>query len=279
MRDKIKKLFLIPLFISYSIFAQEKEDSIPTKAESKSDKEETVNIENSNSSELQSQADKSNLTQAQIRESRKLETGLGVCQSLGSKCNELKVQFNLTPRFSLGVSYHHDKYSSGSFFLQPTDDSNIPYNVRLSYFQNSHMQDLGLINFRYYLFEKIPLYITGGIGKDFSSDQRTDYSLTRINSLAIAQIRTMDITPSYSYFGGIGFQWVFKIGIIVGIETIGLKSINQKRNQYTISIASAPSEAYMDFIIYSFLSDRFYTGEKKSNPQVYSCWIGYSLSI
>ena len=110
----------------------------------------------------------SSLTQSEIRNLKKWEVGgLGATGLISAKIN-----YNLTSRFSIGYSHLHYKEVDEKFRV------NFAYsNAKLSYVEANYKHEIGRIHLRYYLFEKIPFYITTGFGRYFnglssSSDQR-----------------------------------------------------------------------------------------------------------
>ena len=70
--------------------------------------------------------------------------------------------------------------------------------------EKNNSTELGLLNLRYYFWEKLPFYATGGIG--------------------------------------LGFQWVFEKGFFIGCENLRLQSINQRTNTYTINYQATFSQ-------------------------------------
>jgi len=175
--------------------------------------------------------DNTNLTQAEIRKNKRWEFGLGYGEGNPDftptpGIMNLNMQYNWTSRFSIGYTHLHERSFSTQF------NANASILGYLGMIENANTLEVGLLNFRYYLFEKFPLYITGGWGRDWiRRDKAVDYQygyLSRNGQMQSSPlVRERISLPSEYKFFGFGFQWVFQNGFFIGLE------YNRILNSYT----------------------------------------------
>ncbi len=145
--------------------------------------------------------------------------------------------------------------------------------------EKNNSTELGLLNLRYYFWEKLPFYATGGIGRDFLGSQTTiklhgDVYPSGGFAANPSYVYASDISPHYLYFVGLGFQWVFEKGFFIGCENLRLQSINQRTNTYTINYQATFSQN----VFQSFV-DKGLSRETRSTFQLSNFYIGYSFSM
>lgn len=234
--------YILLLILTFPIFAETYEET--EFAKEKKDNPTNTNEPEKESSQTSTESrDNTNLTQAEIRKKRKLEIGIGYVKgnqdflpSSGSL--NLNLEYNLTSRFSVGYSHLHKQRFSTSPYLNPF--------LNFSILEKTNSLEVGLLNFRYYLFEKFPLYITGGMGRDYVSHYKTvEYQYGYLNddrSFGNNPVIREVNSPLANYkFLGFGFQWVFQNGFFIGAEQTILQShytykgnfLILNKNQYT----------------------------------------------
>lgn len=222
--------YILLLFITFPIFTQSINNSKPTPADTIDNSKITTEIgrDFSQSNQNEESKDNTNLTQAEIRKKRKWEIGLGYGAgnlnfSQTPRIMNLSLEYNLTSRFSVGYAHLHAKKYSTS--------PRIGFNGAWNMGEETNLLEVGLLNFRYYFFEKFPLYITGGLGRDFVSHyKRVDYQYGWYENGYTQNspvIRETNSPPANYQFLGLGFQWIFQNGFFIGVEVLRL------RTQYT----------------------------------------------
>jgi hypothetical protein len=269
VRFYILILMLVGITFSLGLFAQDSEDLVSKKFDGNLS---SVSGENSSDKKILQDSEQliesnTNLTQAQIRQSRKLEISLG--SGVGFE-NTLKIQYNISPSFSIGYSHFHRK-----------EISNIqtPYlsSIGSAYNDSYNSSELGLLNVKYFLFEKFPFYVTAGLGRDFLGKSSKDYLL--LNPKDSGDYRYMKFEshsdPQNCYFLGFGLQWIFKNGFLMGFEFLNLKGLARKTHYNTSGLGFQPNEGNMFYLISHY-------------PQLESAsvisrlpnlWIGYSFPL
>ncbi|MBP7283420.1 MAG: hypothetical protein KBA66_17685 [Leptospiraceae bacterium] len=225
--------YILLLFITFPIFTQSINNSKPTPADTIDNSKLTVKEgkDSSQPNQNEESEDNSNLTQAEIRKKRKWELGLGYGESNQDfsptpGIMNLNLEYNWTSRFSIGYTHLHER----SFSTQFNVNASILGYVGM--IENTNTLEVGLLNFRYYLFEKFPLYITGGWGRDWiGRDKVVDYQYGYFSRNGLIQnsplIRERITMPSEYRFYGLGFQWVFQNGFFIGLE------YNRMHSRYT----------------------------------------------
>lgn len=229
------------------------------------------------------------MTQQRIREMKKYEIGGGV-NGLKQKLPFIRFGYNISSRFSIGYTHFHKREeSSEPFLFYPVQNINISLSgitnsnsnasSKFSTIERNNSIELGLFHLRYYIWEKVPFYVTSGFGRDFVGSKT---SITfhgdifpnggfRANP---SYVWTGDIKPYYLYFVGLGFQWVFENGLFVGYEILRLQAINQRTNNYTINYqANMYENAFLSFV------DKGLSRQTSSTFQLNNFWIGYSFSL
>lgn len=260
---RMKKIIVLIFFtFSFVIYSQEIDDR---------NKKETV---------LDSDSSKANpnLTQSEIRMSKKMETSFGLASDTDN-LYVVKIRYNFTPNFSIGYSHFHRKdiLKNQEFlvFQLPSTDSYGLHNKSID-----KSRELGLLNVRYYFFDKFPLYATGGIGRDFIGIRTQEYlHSTYYNSFFSYGQINIDTKPNYNYSLGIGFQWNFKTGFFLGFEFLKLSPLNQKKAASGITKASSPNDTTFDIRQYFLLSSIGMLSSQEYGSRIADFWIGYSFSL
>lgn len=220
--------YILLLILTFPIFSQAIDNSKSTSTDNADNPTKTIEPEKESSQINTEPKDNTNLTQAEIRKKRKLEIGIGYGEG-NDKFSEtpgflnLNLEYNLTSRFSFGYSHLHKQ----KFSTSPYTGSVILFG-NASIAEKTNSTEVGLLNFRYYFFEKIPLYITGGVGRDYVSHyKQVQYQYgwyldgTIQNSPVIRETSTL---PANYKFLGFGFQWIFQNGFFIGVEAFELQS-------------------------------------------------------
>ncbi|MBL0263927.1 MAG: hypothetical protein IPQ05_08645, partial [Leptospiraceae bacterium] len=140
------------------------------------------------------------------------------------------LEYNLTSRFSVGYSHLHKQKFSTSPYLDI---------IGAGVFEKTNSLEVGLFNFRYYFFEKFPLYITGGMGRDYVSHyKRVQYQYGYLNddrSFGNSPVIREVNSPLANYrFYGLGFQWVFQNGFFIGVEQLMLHTSYEYQYKFLI---------------------------------------------
>ena len=226
--------YILLLILTFPILAETYEETEFAK-EKKDNPTKTVEPDKEASKTSTESKDNTNLTQAEIRKKRKLEIGIGYGEGKDKLSHtvgiiNLNLQYNLTSRFSIGYSHLHKQKFSTSPYLNPF--------LNFSILEKTNSLEVGLLNLRYYFFEKFPLYITGGVGRDYVSHYKTveyqygylDYGSFR-NDPVIREVNS----PLANYtFLGFGFQWIFQNGFFIGVEQTILQTRYTYRGNYLI---------------------------------------------
>ena len=170
-----------------------------------------------------------NLMQSQIRNQNKWEFGLA--KSTGYT-DGLRFQYNVFSSFSFGYSHFHSKEMNASqspWAVFPSGFANIN-------FETKNSRELGLLNFKYYLFERFPFYLTGGLGRNFiGANVKNTFLVYNDSYPAYLYSKTeIHFDPVNYYFYGLGFQWNFINGLFVGFEFLELKALNQSKKHVNI---------------------------------------------
>lgn len=227
--------YILFLILTFPIFAETYEETEFAK-EKKDNPTKTTEPEKESSQPNTEPKDNTNLTQAEIRKKRKLEIGIGYGEG-NDKFSEtpgflnLNLEYNLTSRFSVGYSHLHKQRFSTSPYLNPF--------LNLSILEKTNSLEVGLLNFRYYFFEKFPLYITGGMGRDYVSHYKSvEYQYAKRyedgTSVNIPVIREVNSPLANYKFYGLGFQWVFQKGFFIGIEHLSLNTRYAYKHNFLI---------------------------------------------
>ncbi|MBP7281050.1 MAG: hypothetical protein KBA66_05705 [Leptospiraceae bacterium] len=211
----------------------------------------------------------SSLTQSEIRNLKKWEVGgLGATGLISAKIN-----YNLTSRFSIGYSHLHYKEVDEKFRV------NFAYsNAKLSYVEANYKHEIGRIHLRYYLFEKIPFYITTGFGRYFNGYLKRSYDLGNLDSngnfYPHPVIKDINYSPHNFLFLGLGFQWVFQNGFFLGMEAFRVNVYNlHAKTTYTILDPNYSSTSLALSLLNSEkdkIKGNFLTGD---------LWFGYAFSF
>ncbi|MBP9885706.1 MAG: hypothetical protein KBF93_05395 [Leptospiraceae bacterium] len=214
--------YILLLILTFPLFSQSIENSKSTPTDNTNNPAKTVELEKETSHLNNDSKDNTNLTQSEIRKKRKWEVGLGYGEgnpdfSPTPGILNLSLEYNLTSRFSIGYTHLHERSFSTQF------NSNASILGSLGMTEQTNTLEVGLLNFRYYLFEKFPLYITGGWGRDWiRRDKEVDYRYGYFSRNGQIQnsplIRERISIPSEYRFYGFGFQWVFQNGFFIGLE-------------------------------------------------------------
>ena len=227
--------YILLLILTLPLFAQAVDNSKSTSTDNTNNPTKTIEPDKESSQTNANSKDNTNLTQAEIRKKRKLEIGIGYGEG-NDKFSEtpgflnLNLEYNLTSRFSVGYSHLHKQKFSTSPYLNPF--------LNFSILEKTNSLEVGLLNLRYYFFEKFPLYITGGVGRDYVSHYKTveyqygylDYGSFR-NDPVIREVNS----PLANYtFLGFGFQWIFQNGFFIGVEQTILQTRYTYRGNYLI---------------------------------------------
>lgn len=173
-------------------------------------------------------------------------------------------QYNWNSKFSIGTSLLH---------YEKNDISYIPYYYFL---ETEKKRTVGQIYGSYFLFRKIPIYITGGISRNFMGQSYTlvDYAPS------IPNVYMEDIVPEYFYNVGLGFQWIFQNGLIFGISGNIYQPINRKRNEHHYSLIIDQNTLMVDFnsiFIASKWSEITSSWVLDSKIPKIMLWIGYAF--
>jgi hypothetical protein len=249
----LKYIFLV-LFLSFALGAQ---------TNNYSTSEEEIN------SKTEKSDAKSNLTQADIRSQRRWEIGGIGATGIAS----LRVEYNLTSKFSLGYSHFHYKDILWKAQINP-----YPGFASLRSVEEQFTAEVGRLNARYYLWELFPLYITGGIGRNFIGGKIKTYQYGNLYPDGSFSPHPVVIDKTFSpynfLFAGLGFQWVFKNGVFIGLESFLVKSLNHRtKTSYTI-LDTNYSQTQL-------LLNLLNTDEKEisGNFMLQDFWFGYAFSF
>ena len=267
--------YILLLILTFPIFAQAVDNSKSASTDNANNPTKTIEPEKESSQPNTESKDNTNLTQSEIRKKRKLEIGIGYGdgdQNLSPTryFNSLSLEYNLTSRFSVGYSQLHKEHFTTSLYLNPKGI--------FSVLEKTNSLEVGLINFRYYFFEKFPLYITGGIGRDYVSRIKTvEYQYAYKNqdgtSAYSPVIRETSALPSNYKFLGFGFQWIFQNGFFVNIEVFRIVSSYTNKGNFLI----LDKNYNIDGILFEmFLKSSFADG---LNTDLSNIRLGYSLQF
>ncbi len=227
--------YILLLILTLPIFAQAIDNSKSTSTDNTNNPTTTIEPDKEVSQSNTEPKDNTNLTQSEIRKKRKLEIGLGYGEGNTAFSEmrgflNLNLEYNLTSRFSLGYSHLHKQRFSTSPYLDI---------IGIGVFEKTNSLEVGLLNFRYYFFEKFPLYITGGMGRDYVSHyKRVQYQYGYLNNdLSFGNspvIREVNSPLANYRFYGLGFQWVFQNGFFIGIEQLMLQTSYEYKYKFLI---------------------------------------------
>lgn len=228
--------YILLLILTLPIFAQAIDNSKSASTDNTDNSTKTIEPGKETSQTNTEPKDNTNLTQAEIRKKRKIEIGLGHGE-VNTAFSEMRgflnlnLQYNLTSRFSIGYSHLHKQKFSTSLYLNPF--------LNFSILEKTNSLEVGLLNFRYYFFEKFPLYITGGVGRDYVSHYKTvEYQYGYLNDDGsignIPAIREVNSPLANYEFLGFGFQWVFQNGFFIGVEQTMLQTRYTYRGNFLI---------------------------------------------
>jgi|JI9StandDraft_2_1071091.scaffolds.fasta_scaffold25510_2 hypothetical protein len=228
--------YILLLILTLPLFAQAVDNSKSTSTDNTNNPTKTIEPDKESSQTNANSKDNTNLTQAEIRKKRKLEIGIGYGEG-NDKFSEtpgflnLNLEYNLTSRFSVGYSHLHKQKFSTSPYLNPF--------LNFSILEKTNSLEVGLLNLRYYFFEKFPLYITAGVGRDYVSHYKSvEYQYAKRyddgTSVNIPVIREVNSPLANYRFYGLGFQWVFQNGFFIGIEHLSLNTRYAYKHSFLI---------------------------------------------
>ncbi len=267
--------YILLLILTFPIFAQAVDNSKSASTDNANNPTKTIEPEKESSQPNTESKDNTNLTQSEIRKKRKLEIGIGygvgnLNFSQTPRIMNLNLEYNLTSRFSIGYAHQHaKKYSTSPRF---------GFNGAWNMVEETNLLEVGLLNFRYYFFEKFPLYVTGGMGRDFVSHYKSvryQYGWYENGYTQNSPVMRETNSPPANYrFLGLGFQWVFQNGFFIGIEVLKM------RTQYTykgIFLILDKNYNTIDAIIF----EKFLNSTYKENLdfQFRTLRLGYSLQF
>jgi len=210
------------------------------------------------------------LTQSEIRNQKKWEVGgFGVTEDDISA----KINYNLTSRFSIGYSHFHYKEVEKNVRLDPY----FAFGV-IKHIEEKYTPQMGRFHLRYYLFEKIPFYVTAGVGRNFSGSRTRTYTYGNLdangNFYPRPVITDRNFSPYNFLFLGLGFQWIFQNGFFMGIEAFRVNVYNyHEKNTYTIFDTNYPA-TFLAFDLLNSGKDKI-----KGSFMTGDLWIGYAFSF
>jgi hypothetical protein len=268
--------YILLLILTLPIFAQaiDNSKSNPTDNTNNPTKATEPDKEAPQKKEDELTKDNTNLTQAEIRKKRKIEIGIGYGEGNTAFSEmrgflNLNLEYNLTSRFSIGYSHlHKQRFSTSPYFDV----------YGLGVLEKTNSLEIGLLNFRYYFFEKFPLYITGGMGRDYVSHyNRVLYQYGYLkddgsfgNNPVIREVNS----PLANYrFYGLGFQWVFQNGFFIGVEQLILQTRYIYRGNSLILNKNYTGEGV---IFEAFINSGY---QEKIKTDLSNIRLGYSLQF
>lgn len=267
--------YILLLILTLPLFSQSVDNSKSTSTDNVDNPTKTIEPDKETAQTNSEPMDNTNLTQAEIRKNRKLEIGLGYGegnQNLSPTRHfmNFSIEYNLTSRFSLGYTHLHRQNFSTSPYINP-----------YGYFgvlEKTNSLEVGLFNFRYYLFEKFPLYITGGMGRDYlSREKSTEYQYVyRYQDgtyLYSPVIRDRSTLPANYRFFGFGFQWTFQNGFFIGVEKLLLQTRYTNRGNFLILDKSYTT----DGVLFETIKNSDY--QEKIKREFSNIRLGYSLQF
>jgi hypothetical protein len=232
--------------------------------------------------------DASSKQQDEIRK-RKLIYSLGISNRV-EKIPSLKLDYNLTSKFSIGYSHFYKMYEKKEpFLIFPLDvsisSSGISNNSKTNNTTYLNIEEvttknIGLLNFKYYLFSKIPIFLTCGLGREFSSNKSVYNTYGEINPdrsfnfKPTIQFKNY-IPPHFLSFYGLGFQWMFQNGITVGYEILFLRTLNRKIESETLNL----NVTTLNEIIIMKAIDNSLNGVQNISEVIRNLWLGYSYEF
>lgn len=211
----------------------------------------------------------SSLTQSEIRKLKKWEVaGFGASDLYSGKVN-----YNATSRFTIGYTHVHQRTNGWEPVI-----TLFPSSASLGERESRSAVEISMLNLRYYLLEKIPFYITVGAGRNFFGEKikstRYGYLYQDGSFNQNIVVRETTISPYNFIYAGIGFQWVFQSGFLLGIEYFRVNSNRTSRSHITFLDPKTT--------IYGLMINTLGTGsEKKIYQSFYTgdFWIGYAFSF
>ena len=211
-----------------------------------------------------------------INKFKKWEITFGGSNSTNDKNSEkqnnvnLGIYYNISSRISIGYSHFHSKNTGNSILLLPLDTTYIPFAQNKFDISN----EIGVLNFRFFLSTTIPFFLKFGIGRDFigSKYTTTEYGyLTRNRLILSPTVSRQDVAPNNLISASLGYQKTFENGLLLGFEYTRMRSQNAKENVHT--------EFYSESLpIFLFLNES-YSHNIKINHIFVSFWVGYAFWI
>ena len=211
----------------------------------------------------------SSLSQSEIRNLKKWEVGgFGATGIFSGRIN-----YNMNGRFTIGYAHNHERVNGWEPVI-----TIFPGFASVGEREYRNTSQVGMLNLRYYLWEKIPFYITAGAGRNFIGEKITStrygylYSDGSFNRYLV--VRDINISPYNFIYVGLGFQWVFRSGFLLGIEYFRVNSNRTLQSHVTFL---DPNSTLYGLIINTLSSgdqkiirQSFYTGD---------FWFGYAFSF
>jgi hypothetical protein len=202
--NAILVISIILFFVNIPIFTQEKETS-----KNLEDSKETTNPESKN--------------QAEKRMEHRYSIQIGISRDRNpiNNNNSIGFLFNYNKYITLGANNLRTgkKYQ---FVLPSYSNSVANINTNVS---------TNLITFfsRVYFFEKIPIYLSGGLGRDVLGKKVEGYFYDTFDNYFSLIKLTSDYKPTNFIIYGAGFNWIFDSRITLNLDLFQLKYL-QKQN-------------------------------------------------
>ncbi len=148
-------------------------------------------------------------------------------------------------------------------------------------------KESGNLNFftgfaKYYIL-KSPFYLIGGVGRNFGGQNRTiDYYYLSLDSRGnfytsdYFQLKK-DISPYNYILGGVGIDWIFSNGLILGAEFSIPQAINKKNNTNISLLPLTRSGLTLGNLNDFYYRNIITNSDYKSNFPVFYLWIGYAF--
>ncbi|HMV43038.1 MAG TPA: hypothetical protein PK079_08375 [Leptospiraceae bacterium] len=260
MNFKVLLLFLI-LFNNF-IFSQ---DETP-----KSNEETSSQSSSSNTDESKKENDSN---QGKNREERKLVVSLSYNASA-----ELRVEYNLNSRFTIGSHFFKD-------YLRETKENRLVGYTTYQHAEFYNRRGADLYG-KFFLFTEGPVYLVLGAGKYLDGGAtRNTLLFTRnptsqvLTTEAISNSTT--VNPYWYAKYGVGLQWIFDFGLLLNLEASSLVPIHPSRKSYTyVDERNFISNNYYTPANLYFIDKYLQTKDPNSSGLLqFNLWIGYAFAI
>lgn len=180
----------------------------------------------------------------------------------------LGIYYNFNSRISVGYSHFHSNRTRSSILLLPLSTSYMPF-AQIRYNESN---EIGLLNFRFFLSTSIPFFLKIGLGRDFIGSKYTTTEfgyISRNRVILTPNISREDIAPNNLISASLGYQKTFDNGVLFGFEYTRMRSLNARENVHTEFYSS-------EIPLFLFLNES-YSHNIKINHTFISLWVGYAF--